>query len=64
MSLEKTIVESVECIPEWPLRDSGKSASFFDSLSSNKMVLEKNSKRLFVDSEQMDLEACTMSLRG
>jgi len=64
MSLEKSTVQSVECIPEWPVRSTAKSASFFDNLSDNKRVLENNSRRLFTDSEKTNLEACTVSLRG
>jgi hypothetical protein len=64
MSLEKSIVESVENIPEWPFRSTAKRASFFDNLSGEKRVLENNSRRLFADSEKMNLEACTISLRG
>ena len=57
-------MESVECIPEWPVRSTAKSASFFDNLSGDKRVLENDSRRLFADSEKMNLEACAISLRG
>jgi hypothetical protein len=64
MSLEKSIVESVEYIPEWPVRSTAKGASFFDNLSGDKQVLENNSRRLFADLEEINLEACTISSRG
>jgi hypothetical protein len=64
MSLEKPILEPVECIPEWPRPTHAKRASFFDNLSGDKRVLENNSRRLFADSEKMNMEACTISLRG
>ncbi|KFY62104.1 hypothetical protein V496_04729 [Pseudogymnoascus sp. VKM F-4515 (FW-2607)] len=64
MSLEKSIVETVECIPEWPVRSTAKSAYFFDNSSGDKRVFENNSRRVFADSEKMNLEACTISSRG
>jgi hypothetical protein len=64
MNLEKSIVESVANIPEWPVRSTATGASFFDNISGDKRVLENNSRRLFVDSEKMNFEACTISLRG
>ena len=64
MSLDKSVAESVECIPEWPVRGTAKSAPFFDNLSGDKRVLENDSRRLFSDAENMNLEACTISSRG
>jgi hypothetical protein len=64
MSLEKSIVESVENIPKWPVRSTATGSSFFDNISGDKSVLENNSRRLFADSEKMNLEACTISLKG
>ena len=64
MSLEKSTVESVQCIPEWPFRSIAKSATFFDNLSGATMVLENDSRRLFSDSKKMNLEACTISSSG
>jgi hypothetical protein len=64
MSWERSIAESLECIPEWPVRSTAKSASFFDNISGDKKVLENNSRRLFAEPEKMNLEACTISVKG